>query len=168
MKEEAQRNSSRVFALCDASSSEATSLLADTPSILWLHLLRHGDYKGAVVAARRIADREVRERALATLWLRGVLRETVALAQEANANERLLVKQVGEDLSIPLESLWVKALDSVEKWDEETRVTATALVRRVNAGRQLGDDTTALVLALLHHAICVDEPIMESEGDSML
>lgn len=168
MKREAQRNSSRVFSLCDASSSEASSLLADNPSILWLHLLRHGDNSGAVAAARRIADREVKERALATLWLRDVSRDTVALIQEANASERLLVRLVGGDASIPLESLWVKALDSVERWNEEARVMMTAMVQRVNVGRQLGDDTTALVLALLHHAMCVDEPIMRSDGESLL
>ena len=152
MKEEAQRKASRVFSICDASSWGATSLLEDSPSILWLHLLRHGDNNGAVAAVRRITDRE----------------DTVSLMQEANENEMLLLKQAGEDPSIPLESLWVKALDSVEQWDEKAHATVTAMVKRLNVGRKLGDDTTALVLALIHHAMCVDEPIMESEGDSML
>ena len=97
-----------------------------------------------------------------------ISRETVSLMQEANESELLLVKQVCKDPSIPLESLWVKALDSVEQWDEKAHATVTAMVKRLNAGRKLGDDTVALVLALIHHAMCVDEPIMESEGDSML
>ena len=164
----AQRKASRVFSLCDASLTQATSLLEDSPSILWLHLLRHGDNDGAVAAVRRIADREVKESALAALWLRNISRETVSLMQEANENEKLLVKRVGEDPSIPLESLWVKALDSMERWDEEAHVTVTAMIKRLNVGRKLGDDTLSLVLALIHHAMCVDEPIMESEGDSML
>ena len=88
--------------------------------------------------------------------------------QEANEFEKLLVKRVGEDSSIPLESLWVKALDSVEQWNEEAHVTVAAMVKRLNVGRQLGDDTMALVLALMHHAMCVDEPIMQSQGESML
>ena len=117
---------------------------------------------------RRITDREVTERVLAILWLHNVSRETVSLMQEANESELLLVKQVCKDPSIPLESLWVKALDSVERWDEKAHATVTAMVKRLNAGRKLGDDTVALVLALIHHAMCVDEPIMESEGDSML
>ena len=102
---------------------------------------------------RRITDREVTERALAILWLHNVSRETVSLMQEANESELLLVKQVGKDPSIPLESLWVTALDSVERWDEKAHATVTAMVKRLKAGRKLGDDTVALVLALIHHAM---------------
>ena len=169
MTQEARRNSSRVFSLCDMSTStETPSLLADTPSVLWLYLLRHGDGDGAIAAVRRIGDREVKERALAVLWLRDVSRDTISLVQEANAAERLLVKQVRENRDVPLESLWVKALDAVERWNEAACAIVTAMVQRVNVGRELGEDTMALVLALLHHAMCVDEPIMDSEGESML
>ena len=123
---------------------------------------------------KRIQDRSTRSTALACLWFHCInrncesVKREVERLQEAVACEQTLM-ELGEGLSeCTLSDLTTATLNGIEEWNDTSKERITSLLTRINIGREQGDELTDIELAVLHHALCVDEGRNESYEQSML
>ena len=59
-------------------------------------------------------------------------------------------------------------LNGIEEWNEISKERISSLLTRINLGREQGEELMDIELAVLHHALCVDEGRHESCEKSML
>ena len=96
------------------------------------------------------------------------MKREVESLQEAVACEQTLM-ELGEGLSeCTLSDLTTATLNGIEEWNDTSKERITSLLTRINIGREQGEELTDIELAVLHHALCVDEGRNESYEQSML
>lgn len=115
----------------------------------------------------RIQDRTIRNTALSSFWLHGVgnvsLQEQISQRQRITQCELDMEKHSTSSNPRSLDELIIDLLNQVETWNEETKCILECIVERLSLGRQAGEIRVETEVALLHHALCLDE-IQTSES----
>ena len=181
LRQDAIHNKARLFSVCDEVPDLANSIIQvligmhahiqEYPQYYWLiQLHKTPEACEAILnTIKRIQERSVQSTALSCLWFHceNVKREVERL-QEAVACEETLM-ELGEGLTkCTLSDLTTVTLNGIEEWNDTSKERLTSLLTRINIGREQGEDLTDIELAVLHHALCVDEGRNESYEQSML
>lgn len=156
----AQRGEDGVLEVARLCPATAEQILQQAPEALWRVLLAKDAPVGRLrQAAQRVESRAARRRALGATWLRAVAEEAQVEAKEAMAAQRCveLELEMGGGQEVELKTLWVQSLDRISCFGKAEERQTRCLVERICRGKELGENVEPLLLALLHHALCVDE-----------
>lgn len=144
----------------------AQRVLKPFPEEWWRILMRGGSpsFDDIVVTIQAMTHRHVKQEALAALWLLGVAQEQPEDVMTAISNVREeidaaleLVEFAGLNDDVDMKELGTKVLEKMEENGEREREVA---LRMVDCAKQDGN----VMLALLHRALCIDEPLMKEEA----
>lgn len=144
----------------------AQRVLKPFPEEWWRILMRGGSpsFDDIVVTIQAMTHRHVKQEALAALWLLGVAQEqpddvmtAISSVREEIDAELELVEFAGLNDDVDMKELGTKVLEKMEENGEREREVA---LRMVDCAKQDGN----VMLALLHRALCIDEPLMKEEA----
>lgn len=144
----------------------AQRVLKPFPEEWWRILMRGGSpsFDDIVVTIQAMTHRHVKQEALAALWLLGVAQEqpddvmtAISSVREEIDAALELVEFAGLNDDVDMKELGTKVLEKMEENGEREREVA---LRMVDCAKQDGN----VMLALLHRALCIDEPLMKEEA----
>ena len=96
------------------------------------------------------------------------MKREVELLQEAVECEETLIELGHGSPESSLSDLTTITLNGIEEWNDTSKERIAPLLTRINIGQQQGEELSAIILAVLHHALCIDEGRKESFEQSML
>lgn len=138
------------------------------------HVFSRGD---AIQLIWNVKDREKRRELLAVLSLEFMSGESIILPytsselieklSQLNEVECMLVKETQQTTDTNEESLWVTCLNRIDGLDNNGRRIFDSMLLMIDSMNQIDMKTEDFTLSILHHALCLDESLMEKDGINM-
>lgn len=93
--------------------------------------------------------------------------ELVEELSQLNEIECVLVKETQQAIDVDDESLWIACLNGIDALDNKGRMFFDSMLLMIDYMNQIDMRTEDLTLSILHHALCLDESLMQSDDVSM-